>query len=58
MTVKLYALQDIVAPGGVCFGCGAKNENGLRIKSYWDADDVHLVMRHTPDARYVGWPSP
>jgi hypothetical protein len=51
------ALQDLGAPDGVCFGCGAKNANGLQIKSYWDADNVHVVMTHIPDARYVGWPS-
>jgi hypothetical protein len=51
------ALQDIIAPDGVCFGCGSKNLEGLRIKSYWDADNVHVVMTHTPDIRYLGWPS-
>src|SRR5579871_1699346 len=51
------ALQDIVTPEGVCFGCGPKNINGLRIKSYWDVDGVHVVATHTPGACYVGWPS-
>ena len=27
------ALQDTYSPDGVCFGCGPKNEKGLRIKS-------------------------
>lgn len=57
MSTDIKALQDIVAPDGVCFGCGSKNMHGLRIKSYWDADNVHVVMTHTPDVRYVGWPS-
>ncbi len=57
MTIEIYALQDLAGPDGVCFGCGPKNEHGLRIKSYWDADDVHVIMTHIPDARYVGWPS-
>ncbi len=57
MNTEIHALQDLAAPDGVCFGCGAKNTNGLRIKSYWDADNVHVIMTHTPDARYVGWPS-
>jgi acyl-coenzyme A thioesterase PaaI-like protein len=56
MTIEIYALQDLAAPDGVCFGCGSKNEHGLRIKSYWDADDVHIIMTHTPDTCYVGWP--
>lgn len=57
MDIEGYALQDLAAPEGVCFGCGSKNEHGLRIKSYWHTDHVHVVMTHTPDARYVGWPS-
>lgn len=57
ITQKNNALQDIVAPEGVCFGCGACNENGLRIKSYWDTGGEHVIMRYTPDACYVGWPS-
>ena len=57
MDVGMSALQDLAAPNGICFGCGSKNVNGLRIKSYWDADNVHVVMTHLPDAHYVGWPS-
>lgn len=56
MTIKTPSLQDLAAPNGVCFGCGSKNTNGLQIKSYWDADNSHVVMTHTPDERYVGWP--
>lgn len=57
MNKENQAVQDLAAPDGVCFGCGSKNENGLRIKSYWDADNIHIVMTHLPDTRYVGWPS-
>jgi uncharacterized protein (TIGR00369 family) len=28
------SLQEKFAPDGICFGCGVKNEKGLRIKSY------------------------
>jgi hypothetical protein len=55
--MQLSALQDLASPVGICFGCGPKNINGLQIKSYWDVDDVHVIMTYTPDARYVGWPS-
>lgn len=51
------ALQDLGAPDGICFGCGSKNENGLKIKSYWDDDNLHVVTTHMPDAIYSGWPS-
>lgn len=27
------ALQDLYAPNGTCFGCGPKNDRGLRVKS-------------------------
>lgn len=57
MNINKHAFQDLAAPDGVCFGCGSKNSNGLQIKSYWDADNTHVVMTHLPDARYVGWPS-
>jgi len=57
MKIKDYALQDLGAPDGICFGCGSKNVHGLRIKSYWDDDNVHIITTHTPDERYTGWPS-
>lgn len=50
------ALQDLAAPDGICFGCGSKNIHGLRIKSYWDKDNLHVITTHTPDERYTGWP--
>jgi acyl-coenzyme A thioesterase PaaI-like protein len=34
------ALQDLYAPSNRCFGCGPKNEKGLRIKSIVDGDQV------------------
>ncbi|HSW70234.1 MAG TPA: PaaI family thioesterase [Gammaproteobacteria bacterium] len=57
MSNEIIALQDLAATDGVCFGCGSKNVNGLKIKSYWDTDNIHVVMTHIPDERYVGWPS-
>ena len=51
------ALQDIIAPDGVCFGCGPCNKNGLQIKSYWDTNGEYVIMRYTPAECYVGWPS-
>lgn len=57
MEKKKHALQDLAAPEGICFGCGSQNAHGLRIKSYWDQDNVHLITTHMPDMRYTGWPS-
>lgn len=50
------SLQDITAPEGICYGCGGSNPHGLHIKSRWDADGIHLVAEHLPEARYSGWP--
>ena len=40
------ALQDRFAPGGVCFGCGTTNKDGLQIKSFAeDREDGSMVLR-------------
>jgi len=31
-----------------CHGCGAANERGLRIKSYWDGDEAIAAWRAQP----------
>jgi hypothetical protein len=31
-----------------CFGCGADNEDGLQIKSYWDGDEAVCVWQPRP----------
>ncbi len=48
MTEK-KAFQDLVPAGSsrrLCFGCGADNEHGLNIKSYWEGDGA--VCRWKP----------
>lgn len=37
------SLQDTYAPNNKCFGCGPKNDKGLRIKSYFDEGDGSYV---------------
>ena len=49
-------IQDLAAPEGICYGCGTAHPSGLHIKSYWDADDVHVVCRHSPASEFTGWP--
>jgi acyl-coenzyme A thioesterase PaaI-like protein len=34
------SLQETYAPEGICFGCGVKNEKGLRIKSFAEGKEV------------------
>lgn len=55
MSEPVY-LQDVAAPDGSCFGCGAAHPSGLHLKSCWDADGVHVVCRHTPRPEFIGWP--
>ena len=39
--MERIAFQDRM-PGNHCFGCGAGNENGLRIKSFWASDSASV----------------
>ncbi len=32
------------------------NPHGLHIKSRWDADGIHLIAQHAPEAHFTGWP--
>ncbi|MCY1280938.1 hypothetical protein D9M68_383000 [compost metagenome] len=54
--MEIASLQDIVAPEGVCYGCGSGNPHGLHIKSYWHEDGIHVMAEHLPEAKYTGWP--
>lgn len=46
------ALQDVLKVE--CFGCGALNEHGLRIKSRWEGEE--LVCRWRPPPHHMGHP--
>ena len=37
-----------------CYGCGAWNDQGLRIKSYWDGDEA--VCTFQPEAHHAAMP--
>jgi acyl-coenzyme A thioesterase PaaI-like protein len=39
------SLQDRYAPNGTCFGCGPRNERGLRVKSAPRGDEVVATWR-------------
>jgi len=43
--VTEQALQDRYAPRGTCFGCGPRNEKGLRIKSLVQGEEVVASWR-------------
>jgi acyl-coenzyme A thioesterase PaaI-like protein len=49
------AVQDHYPNGFAhCYGCGRLNEQGHRLKSAWEGEDV--VARFTPGAQYVSLP--
>ncbi len=44
--MEKQAFQDQI-PDNFCYGCGPGNEQGLRIKSYWDGDEsLSTFMPH------------
>jgi acyl-coenzyme A thioesterase PaaI-like protein len=53
---SMLSLQERAAPDFVCFCCGPAHPTGLRIRSFWADDGVHVVMKHTPRAEFVGFP--
>ncbi len=40
--------------GSYCWGCGRSNEHGLRLKSYWEGDEV--VATFTPEEYHMAFP--
>ena len=47
-------LQDRYAPQNHCFGCGPANEQGLRIKSFVEGDEV--VCHWHAQRHHEAWP--
>lgn len=45
LRVDEEALQDRYSPEGACFGCGPRNEKGLRVKSRVRGDEVVTTWR-------------
>jgi len=48
------SLQDRFAPHLACFGCGPRNEKGLRIKSHPEGEQV--VARWRPEVHHEAYP--
>ena len=48
------SLQDIHWPEGMCFGCGPRNEKGLRIKSFVQGDELEAEWR--PESYHQAFP--
>ena len=43
----MNAIQDLI-PNNLCFGCGADNNLGLHIKSYWQDDESVCIYQPEP----------
>lgn len=49
----MLSLQDKYAPQNQCFGCGPKNDKGLRIKSFVEGNEV--VATWTPEPHHMAF---
>jgi acyl-coenzyme A thioesterase PaaI-like protein len=45
---KELSLQETYSPEGICFGCGPKNEKGLRIRSFVEGDEFVAEFHAEP----------
>jgi acyl-coenzyme A thioesterase PaaI-like protein len=52
--VMSKSLQEIFAPGNVCFGCGPANPDGLHIRSFVRGDEI--VAEWKPEKKYEAFP--
>jgi len=49
------SLQETYAPQNMCFGCGPKNDRGLRIRSFAESDDAS-VCRWRAEPHHLAFP--
>lgn len=49
------SLQETYAPEGICFGCGVKNEKGLRIRSF-PAENDEVVAEFRAESHHQAFP--
>ncbi len=49
------SLQETFAPQGVCFGCGPRNDRGLRIRSFAESAS-QCVCRWRPEPHHLAFP--
>lgn len=50
----MKSVQETLAPGSRCYGCGPANEQGLRIRSFEEGDA--LVCDWTPQPHHLAFP--
>ena len=51
------AIQDFYSDQmSHCYGCGRLNDNGMRIRSYWNEDENTSIVRFTPKPYHTAFP--
>jgi len=50
------SLQETYAPNSICFGCGVKNEKGLRIRSFPDETGNEVVAQWRAEPHHQAFP--
>jgi acyl-coenzyme A thioesterase PaaI-like protein len=50
----MKSLQETHAPNNQCFGCGPKNDKGLRIRSFEDGDELVCEWKPEPHHQAFG----
>ena len=50
------SVQERHAPQNACFGCGPANAQGLRIRSFFEADTGDLVATWSPEPHHQAFP--
>lgn len=50
------SLQETYAPNSICFGCGVKNEKGLRIKSFPSENENEVIAEWRAEPHHQAFP--
>ena len=53
---KEKSLQETFAPNGICFGCGVKNEKGLRIRSFSGENGEEIIAEWRAEEHHQAFP--
>jgi len=53
---KEKSLQETFAPNGICFGCGVKNEKGLRIRSFVSENGEEIIAEWRAGEHHQAFP--
>jgi len=49
-------LQERFSPNGICFGCGPKNDLGLKVRSFEVLDSLRVLAEWKPSVHHQAFP--